>query len=49
MHYASLRGNFIMMNFLERRGGSIFIVTKSRLNLVHSAAQGDALSSILYL
>lgn len=49
MHYASLRGNVEMMKYLEKMGGSILIVTKSRLNLVHSAAQGDALASLLYL
>lgn len=38
-----------MIKLLESLGASHLILTKSQLNLIHSAAQGDALPSILYL
>lgn len=38
-----------MIKWIEDLGGNLMCTTKTGLNLLHSAAQGDKLAPILYL
>lgn len=49
VHYASYKGNVEMIKFLENLGASILVQNKAGLNVLHLAAQGDRMQSMIYL
>jgi ankyrin repeat protein len=48
IHYASYKGNVEMIRFLESLGASVELVTKVGLNVLHLAAQGDRMTSMIH-
>ncbi len=48
MHFASFHGNIEFLRRLVELGGNIHIKNKQDINLLHTAAQGDAPVSLAY-
>ena len=48
LHYASVRGNVDMLQYLESLGANINAISSEGQNLFHSAAEKDQLPSFLY-
>jgi ankyrin repeat protein len=48
IHYAAFRGNLDMINKLVLNGADVHATTRKGLNLLHIAAQGDQINSLVY-
>jgi|JI6StandDraft_1071083.scaffolds.fasta_scaffold48594_2 ankyrin repeat protein len=48
LHYASYKGNLEMIRLLENLRASIVLETKAGLNVLHLAAQGDRMASMIH-
>lgn len=48
IHFASYKGNVEMIRLLENLRASIVLETKAGLNVLHLAAQGDRMASVIH-
>lgn len=49
MHYGSYRGNIAVLRILDKYEGDFKILNDLKMGMLHLAAQGDKINSVLYL